>query len=67
MPKGRAVLLASGSRPTLIRTRPWMTGRHADVVRASIAAHDPQAMRTINEAERDLVTAQNNQSGGGAA
>lgn len=44
-----------------------MTGRHADVVRASIAAHDPQAMRTINEAERDLVTAQNNQSGGGAA
>ena len=29
LPKGRAVVLASGSRPTLIRTQPWMTGPHA--------------------------------------
>ncbi len=52
LPKGRAVVLASGSRPTLIRTRPWMTGRHAEAVRASIAAHDPQAAATIREAQQ---------------
>lgn len=51
LPKGRAVVMASGNRPTLIRTQPWMTGPHADQVRASIAAHDPQAERTIKEAE----------------
>ncbi|MGL5828703.1 MAG: type IV secretory system conjugative DNA transfer family protein, partial [Angustibacter sp.] len=42
MPKGRAMVFASGSRPTLIRTQPWMTGPQADAVRASIRAHDPQ-------------------------
>lgn len=56
MPKGRAVVLASGSRPTLIRTQPWMSGPHADEVRASIAAHDPQAERTIREAETEVAT-----------
>ena len=56
MPKGRAVVLASGARPTLIRTRPWMTGPHADAVRASIAAHDPSAAATIGDAERELAT-----------
>jgi type IV secretory pathway TraG/TraD family ATPase VirD4 len=57
MPKGRAVVLASGSRPTLIQTQPWMTGPHAAGVRASIAAHDPQAPRTISQAERELALA----------
>jgi len=56
MPKGRAVVVASGSRPTLIRTQPWMTGPYADEVRASIAAHDPQAERTIREAETEVAT-----------
>ncbi|MFB2571547.1 hypothetical protein [Micrococcus sp. IITD107] len=51
MPKGRAVVLASGNRPTLIRTQPWYTGPHAEAVKASIAAHDPQATQTIREAE----------------
>lgn len=55
MPKGRAVVLASGTRPTLIRTQPWMAGPHANDVRASIAAHDPQAERTIREAENEAV------------
>jgi type IV secretory pathway TraG/TraD family ATPase VirD4 len=61
LPKGRAVVLASGSRPTLIRTQPWMTGPHAAAIRASIAAHDPQATKTIREAEAELeaVTAAN--------
>lgn len=56
MPKGRAVVLASGSRPTLIRTQPWMTGPHADQVRASIAAHDPQSQTTIQQAQHELHT-----------
>jgi|SRR5690606_33156587 len=55
MPKGRAVVLASGARPTLIRTRPWMTGPHADAVRASIAAHDPAANATLSDAARSLA------------
>ena len=41
LPPGRAVVLASGARPTLIHTEPWMTGPHAAKVRASLAAHDP--------------------------
>lgn len=53
IPKGRAVVLASGSRPTMIRTQPWMAGPHAEAVRASIRAHDPQGGRTIAEAERE--------------
>jgi type IV secretory pathway TraG/TraD family ATPase VirD4 len=55
MPKGRAVVLSSGNRPTLIRTQPWMTGPHAEQVKASIAAHDPQAQQTIQQAETELV------------
>ena len=54
MPKGRAVVLSSGNRPTLIRTQPWMTGPHAGKVKASIAAHDPAAQRTINEAQESV-------------
>ncbi len=53
MPKGRALVLASGSRPTLIRTVPWMSGAHASAVKASIVAHDPQGDLTIQEAELD--------------
>lgn len=55
MPRGRAVVLSSGSRPTLIRTVPWMTGPHAAAVTASIAAHDPEAERTIHEAQTGLA------------
>ena len=54
LPKGRAVVFASGSRPTLIRTVPWMAGPHAGAVEASIAAHDPQAERTLLEAHEEL-------------
>lgn len=55
MPKGRAVVLASGTRPTLITTQPWMTGPHAAAVKASIAAHDPSAGATLTQAQRELV------------
>lgn len=55
LPKGRAIVLAGGSRSTLIRTQPWMTGPHAEAVKASIEAHDPEAVATLREAERELV------------
>ena len=41
LPPGRAVVLASGARPTLIRTQPWWTGPHAGAVHASLAQHQP--------------------------
>jgi type IV secretory pathway TraG/TraD family ATPase VirD4 len=63
MPRGRAVVLASGSRPTLIRTQPWMTGPHADQVRASITAHDPQSTRTIDEAQAALASVETDLDG----
>ncbi len=66
MPKGRAVVLSSGSRPTLIRTQPWMAGPHAEKVKASIAAHDPQASRTISEAETELAVVERAESTRGA-
>lgn len=47
LPKGRAVVLASGQRATLVRRVAWMASRHADAVRASIRAHDPCADDTI--------------------
>ncbi|MBX3196398.1 MAG: type IV secretory system conjugative DNA transfer family protein [Microbacteriaceae bacterium] len=43
LPRGRAVMLASGTRAALLETVPWMAGTHALAVRASIAAHDPSA------------------------
>lgn len=55
LPKGRAVVIASGARPTLIRTQPWMAGPHSAAVRASIVAHDPQGVATIREAESELA------------
>ena len=64
LPRGRAVVMASGARPTLIRTCPWMSGRHAAEVRASIAAHDPEAQRTLREAERQLVAVEAADSAG---
>ena len=41
LPRGRAIVLASGARPAMITTIPWMSGPHAASVRASLAAHDP--------------------------
>ena len=55
LPKGRAVVLASGSRPTLIRTVPWMGGPHDAAVRASLAANDPQAEYTMQQADQELA------------
>jgi type IV secretory pathway TraG/TraD family ATPase VirD4 len=43
LPRGRAVVFASGAPATLIETLPWMRSPQADAVRASIAAHDPSS------------------------
>ncbi|MCQ9165494.1 type IV secretory system conjugative DNA transfer family protein [Arthrobacter sp. STN4] len=40
-PRGRAIMFASGAPAALLETVPWMSGPHADAVRASIDAHDP--------------------------
>jgi type IV secretory pathway TraG/TraD family ATPase VirD4 len=58
LPKGRAVVLSSGNRPTLVATVPWMTGPHAAAVRSSIALHDPDATRTLREADTSLLVHQ---------
>ncbi|MDH6238555.1 TraM recognition domain-containing protein [Cryobacterium sp. CG_9.6] len=47
LPRGRAVVFASGAPATLIETIPWMRGTHADAVRASIAAHDPASTPAV--------------------
>lgn len=39
LPRGRALLLSAGNRPTLLRAVPWMQGPHAEAIRASEAAY----------------------------
>lgn len=43
LPRGRAILLTTGTRAALVRTVPWYQGSGPAVerIRASIAAHDP--------------------------
>jgi type IV secretory pathway TraG/TraD family ATPase VirD4/predicted small integral membrane protein len=41
LPKGRALVFASGTRPVLIETEPWQNGPHAEKVRASLAKYVP--------------------------
>lgn len=55
LPKGRAVVLASGAPATLVRTLPWMTGPHAAAVTASIRAHDPAPEVTIADALQSVA------------
>lgn len=42
IPRGRMVILASGSPPALAATCPWQAGPHAQAIRASLAHWDPQ-------------------------
>lgn len=39
MPRGRAVLLYSGTPPVLVKTVPWMTGPHAKAIKDAIAIY----------------------------
>lgn len=61
LPKGRAIVFASGSRPVLAKTIPWMAGPHAEAVKASIRTFDPQGQRTITATETELRDEQERQ------
>lgn len=54
--RGRAIIFASGARPTLARTVPWMRGPRAQEVKDSILAHDPNASVTLRDAESWAAT-----------
>ncbi|MFF1624813.1 type IV secretory system conjugative DNA transfer family protein [Streptomyces sp. NPDC058251] len=43
MPPGRALVLASGTKPVLVETIPWWEGPYAREVKASLAKYDPGA------------------------
>ena len=55
LPRGRAVMLSSGTPAALIETIPWMKGKHAAAVRASIAAHDPSGTVLTTAAPSTVV------------
>lgn len=58
LPKGRAVVMASGAVPSIVRTQPWITSPYAKAVEASIKAHDPHADHTIHEAHAEVAKVQ---------
>jgi type IV secretory pathway TraG/TraD family ATPase VirD4 len=58
LPKGRAVVFASGAPAALARTLPWMTSPQAAEVRASILQHDPAGDATITAAMNSLSETQ---------
>ncbi|MFI6575239.1 type IV secretory system conjugative DNA transfer family protein [Nocardiopsis sp. NPDC050513] len=41
MPPGRAVVIASGTPPTLVETVPWMAGQYKELVTASLKRYEP--------------------------
>src|SRR3954452_18447557 len=57
LPKGRAIVLAAGAPPALVRTLPWMTGLRAAEVRLSLREHDPSPPSTLADAEASLADA----------
>lgn len=59
MPRGRAVMLSTGSRAALLRTVPWYEGTKEMVaaIKASIAAHDPATAAASVPAPAPAVTA----------
>ena len=57
LPRGRALVFASGAPAALVRTLPWMEGPHAAAVRASLAAHDPTGRLEADDLEELRRTA----------
>jgi type IV secretory pathway TraG/TraD family ATPase VirD4 len=47
LPRGRAVVFASGIRATLVKTTPWMDGPFAEAIRASIKKHEGRAAASV--------------------
>jgi type IV secretory pathway TraG/TraD family ATPase VirD4 len=52
LPKGRAIVLASGAPPALAETLPWMAGPRAAEVRLSLREHDPAATAQLGSLAR---------------
>jgi type IV secretory pathway TraG/TraD family ATPase VirD4 len=63
LPRGRVVVLASGVPPTLGRSLPWMAGRYAEAIEASIRRFDPAGPATLAAA---AAAAREIESEGGA-
>lgn len=49
LPRGRAIVLSSGNRATMVETLPWTNGAHHAAVKASIQAHDPEQQATLSQ------------------
>lgn len=58
LPRGRAVVFASGAPATLVETVPWMSGPHADELRASITANDPSHAVAAPAASSPIIAAE---------
>ncbi|ARJ07648.1 hypothetical protein GCM10010988_40330 [Cnuibacter physcomitrellae] len=61
LPRGRAVVLASGAPATMVRTIPWMETEHADAIAASVRAHDPGAQKTLTDLEKEAAKVRDEQ------
>jgi type IV secretory pathway TraG/TraD family ATPase VirD4 len=59
LPRGRAVVLASGVRPTLVKTVPWHAGPYAEEIRASVAAHEGGSAVPVAAAETATAAPRN--------
>ncbi|KHL03217.1 type IV secretory system conjugative DNA transfer family protein [Sinomonas humi] len=57
LPRGRAVMFASGAPAALLKTVPWKDGPHAAAVAASAAAHDPANKQAAASSENRQVAA----------
>jgi type IV secretory pathway TraG/TraD family ATPase VirD4 len=53
LPSGRAVLLSSGRRPTLLQLVPWWDRPYADAIKASQARFEPTPADTTSDQEGD--------------
>lgn len=56
LPRGRAVVLSSGNRATLVRPIPWMAGPQAAQVRASLATFESPGAASAREAGTAVAT-----------
>lgn len=53
-PRGRALVLSSGNRATIVHTVPWMAQPYAADIRASITRHDPTAETTLTTLDHGI-------------
>jgi hypothetical protein len=55
LPRGKALLLATGARPAMVELQPWYTGRGAASISAELAASiDTITARAAAELDREL-------------